>query len=107
MSHQPGLAHLRPLPNDLYELATLTLPGGQKGTVTIANPDTSAAVTLAHPTADATYTVQVSVNATSGSPAAGSLRPYVTARATTGFTINLEATPGGAATVTVAWWMSP
>lgn len=52
---------------------------------------------------DANYFVQVSIGATAGGPAAGSTRAFVTGKAGTGFTINLEAAPGGAASVTVDW----
>lgn len=107
MAHEPGLISLFPLAMETWELTRFQLPRHQQGTVTIANPDTSAAVTFDHAQDNATYVALCSVVGITGSPASGATRPYITSRATTGFTVNVEATPGGVATVTVGWVLFP
>jgi|SRR3990167_974390 len=107
MAHEAGLVSLFPLAGETWELTGFQLPRHQQGTVTIADPDTSATVTFDHAQENATYVALCGVVGITGSPASGSTRPYITSRATTGFTINVEATPAGVATVTVGWALFP
>lgn len=74
------------------------------GQTTITGAATSAAVTFAGPEIDTSYYVLATVsNTTDATPLAGSTRFYLTNKATTGFTINLEAAPGGTDVVTLDW----
>ena len=91
----------------LEEIIYLLLPASQQGSVTISNPDTTAAVTLAQVQPNATYTVLAQVTAVTGSPALDSKIVWTTAPATTGFTINLGAATGAGATVTIRWVLFP
>lgn len=81
------------------------------GTVTISAGNTFADVTGLATEPDANYQVICTVQSTTGTPAAGSLRPYVTGKAAVpgiggaSFRVNLEAAPGGGNSVTVAWMM--
>ncbi len=85
--------------------ATATLCHNLRGSVTISDNATSASVSFAadQQETDATYFVTATVNTSAGTPASGSTRVYISARATSGFTVNLEAAPGSGNSVTVAW----
>lgn len=73
------------------------------GFVDISGTSTSAAVTFATAEADQGYGAFFGVWHTAGTPASGSEAVYMTARATTGFTINLRTAPGAGNTVRVHW----
>ncbi len=73
------------------------------GFVDISDTSTSAAVTFATAEVDQGYGAFFGVWHTVGTPASGSEAVYMTARATTGFTINLRAAPGAGTTVRVHW----
>jgi hypothetical protein len=73
------------------------------GFVDITGTATTAAVTFGTAETDATYGAFFGVLHTAGTPASGSEAVYMTARATSGFTINLRAAPGVGNTVRVHW----
>ena len=74
------------------------------GQTTITGAATTAAVTFGGPEADTSYYVLATITAvTDATPVAGSTTMWVTGKATTGFTLNLEAAPGGTDSVTVDW----
>ncbi len=77
--------------------------GNLRGSVTISGASTSGTVTFGQSETDGNYFVSAVVGATSGSPAAGSTRVYVTGKGTTGFTVNDEVAPGAGNSVTVDW----
>ena len=82
-------------------------PASQQGSATISGLDVTSAVTLAQVQPNATYLVFTGVVATSGAPAIGSKSSFVTSRATTGFTLNVDVAPGVGTSVTVAWVLFP
>jgi hypothetical protein len=73
------------------------------GFVDITGTATTAAVTFSTAETDAAYGAFFGVLHTAGTPASGSEAVYMTARATSGFTINLRAAPGAGNTVRVHW----
>ncbi len=73
------------------------------GFVDISGTSTSATVTFATAEADQAYGAFFGVWNTVGTPASGSEAVYMTARATTGFTINVRTAPGAGNTVRVHW----
>jgi hypothetical protein len=73
------------------------------GFVDISGTSTSAAVTFATAETDQAYGAFFGVWHTAGTPASGSEAVYMTARATTGFTVNLRTAPGVGNTVRVHW----
>jgi hypothetical protein len=73
------------------------------GFVDITGTATTAAVTFSTAEPDAAYGAFFGVLHTAGTPASGSEAVYMTARATSGFTINLRAAPGTGNTVRVHW----
>ncbi len=85
--------------------ATSSLCHNLRGSVTISDNATSANVSFAadQQEPDATYFVTATVNTSTGIPATGSTRVYVSNRATSGFTVNLEAAPETGNSVTVSW----
>ena len=80
-----------------------TKPRNLYGFVDISGTSTSAAVTFATAEADSGYGAFFGVWHVAGTPANGSEAVYMTARATTGFTINLRTAPGAGNTVRVHW----
>ena len=97
-------------PDDLLHLAglrgistTQVRPRNLFGFVDISGTSTSAAVTFATAESDQAYGAFFGVWNSVGTPASGSEAVYMTARATTGFTINLRAAPGAGSTVRVHW----
>jgi hypothetical protein len=97
-------------PDSLLHLAgirgistTQTRPRNLFGFVDISGASTSAAVTFATAEADQAYGAFFGVWHTAGTPASGSEAAYMTARATTGFTVNLRTAPGAGNTVRVHW----
>lgn len=76
-----------------------------RGSVTISDANTTAAVSFATAETDTSFFVIVSATVSAGTPAAGSTRCYVTNQATSGFTINLEAAPGAGNSVRVSWFI--
>lgn len=78
--------------------------GGFVGTVTISEAATSAAVSLTTTQSDTSYRVLVVPQSTTGTPAVGSNRVLsISSKTTTGFTLNIEAAPGGGNGVTFVW----
>ena len=75
------------------------------GFVDISGTSTSAAVTFATAESDQAYGAFFGVWNSVGTPASGSEAVYMTARATTGFTINLRTAPGAGNTVRVHWML--
>lgn len=73
------------------------------GSLTIADANATGAVTFTSVEPDDDYHVIAMVSDTSGNPDAGATRVHVTSKATSGFTINLEAAPGVGKSVTVDW----
>jgi hypothetical protein len=97
-------------PDDLLHLAglrgistTQVRPRNLFGFVEISGTSTSAAVTFATAEADQAYGAFFGVWNSVGTPASGSEAVYMTARATTGFTVNLRTAPGVGNTVRVHW----
>lgn len=97
-------------PDNLLHLAgirgistTQTKPRNLFGFVDISGTSTSAAVTFATAEADQAYGAFFGVWHTAGTPVSGSEAVYMTARATTGFTVNLRTAPGAGNTVRVHW----
>ena len=80
-----------------------TKPRNLFGFVDISGTSTSEAVTFATAESDQTYGAFFGVWNTVGTPASGSEAVYMTARATTGFTINVRTAPGTGNTVRVHW----
>lgn len=80
-----------------------TKPRNLFGFVDISDTSTSAAVTFATAEADQAYGAFFGVWNSVGTPASGSEAVYMTARATTGFTINVRTAPGTGNTVRVHW----
>ncbi len=76
-----------------------------RGQVTISDTSTTAGVTFGTAEANVTYFIAAIVTATSGTPATGSTRIHITAKATTGFTVNVEVAPGTSNSVTIDWIM--
>lgn len=74
-----------------------------EGYIDIADAATTGAVAFGTDEPDTTYHIQLTAGHQVGAPAAGSTRAYYTARATTGFTVNLEVAPGAGTTVRVHW----
>lgn len=74
-----------------------------RGTVQISGNNTSAAVAFSVNEPDAAYLLSVAVTDQTGTPATGSTRAATKSKATTGFTIILEAAPGVGNSVTVDW----
>lgn len=100
ISGPDNLLHLR----GLRGISTSqTKPRNLFGLVDISNTSTSAAVTFATAESDQAYGAFFGVWHTAGTPASGSEAVYMTARATTGFTINLRTAPGAGNTVRVHW----
>lgn len=66
---------------------------------------TSANVTFGTAEEDAAYGIMFGCWLVSGTYVAGSATPYMSARATTGFTINLGVSPGASSTIRVAWFL--
>jgi hypothetical protein len=73
------------------------------GFVDITGTATTAAVTFGTAEVDQAYGAFFGVWHVAGTPASGSEAVYMTARATSGFTINLRAAPGAGNTVRVHW----
>lgn len=73
------------------------------GFVDIAGTATSATVTFATTESAADYGAFFGVWHVAGTPASGSEAVYMTARTTTGFTINVRTAPGAGNTVRVHW----
>jgi len=73
------------------------------GFVDITGTATTAAVTFSTAEPDAGYGAFFGVFHTAGTPASGSEAVYMTARATSGFTVNLRTAPGAGNTVRVHW----
>jgi hypothetical protein len=80
-----------------------TKPRNLFGFVDISGTSTSATVTFATAEADQAYGAFFGVWNSVGTPASGSEAVYMTARATTGFTINVRTAPGTSNTVRVHW----
>lgn len=76
-----------------------------RGAKTIADTNTTATVTFPIAEPDTNYFILTSVSGTSGAPASGATRTFVTNKTTAGFTVNLEAAPGSGNNVTVDWLM--
>lgn len=76
-----------------------------RGSVTISDANTTAAVSFAIAEANTAFFVIASATVSAGTPAAGSTRCYVTNQATSGFTINLEVAPGAGNSVRVSWFI--
>lgn len=83
--------------------ANQNLPRNFVGFVDISAAATSATVTFGAAEPTAAFGIQLTVMDLSGAPAANSRIAYVTGRSTAGFTVNLVAAPGGAASVRVHW----
>ena len=75
------------------------------GVITVTGAATSQALTFATPEADAGYRIVASPLAITGAPAAGSNQVTKVDRTATGFTLNVEAAPGGTTSVTFAWFL--
>jgi hypothetical protein len=75
------------------------------GFVDIVGTATSADVTFGTAETDTAYGVMFGALTTAGTPAAGSHNAYMTARATSGFTINAQVAPGVGNTVRVHWML--
>jgi hypothetical protein len=86
--------------------STLTPSNNLTGFVDITGAATTANVTFATAEADASYGILFGVWHAAGTPASGSEAVYMTARATSGFTVNLRTAPGGANTVRVQWMLA-
>jgi hypothetical protein len=78
-------------------------PKNLRGSLTIQGTSSTGQVTFPKPEDDASYFVNAAVAGTIGTPAAGSTRTSVSSKTADGFTVNLEAAPGGANAVTVDW----
>lgn len=77
-------------------------PSTMRGAITISGASASGSVTtIGMP--DTNYIPILTVKATTGAPAAGATRVSAAIVSNTQFTVNLEAAPGGVATVTVGW----
>jgi len=75
----------------------------ERGRVTIAGTNVAATVIFGAPEPDTDYYVAATVTVTSGTPAVGATRAYLTDKTTNSFTLNLEAAPGDGSSVTVDW----
>lgn len=82
---------------------TSTQANNLRGAAVIADTATSASITFPTSELDTSYFVVVSVQNSSGTPASGSTRAYVSSRTTAGFSVNVEVAPGVGNSVTVAW----
>ena len=81
-------------------------PQNMRGTVTFTGGGgTTSVVSTLAPMPDANYRAVCSSSGQTGTPAAGSTRCFITGKATTGFTINLEVDPGGGNTMIVDWFV--
>lgn len=85
--------------------ATAVSARNLRGFVIIADAATTSAVTFTDNEVDNAYFIVCSIAGVTGAVAAGSLNSYITAKATSGFTINLEAAPGAGTSVQVNWIM--
>jgi hypothetical protein len=94
------------LPADANEISPIPPRFGgvnPPGTVTIANSDTSATVTLPVSEVDTDYSVDLQLTEVSG--AAVPVLPYITAKSATGFTISVPTAPGpGSLTIRYRIW---
>lgn len=81
---------------------TTTKAENLRGSVTIEGTDTTGAVTFGTAEPDATYFISVTPSALSASAAAPG-NVWVTSKATSGFTINIETAPGASESVTLDW----
>lgn len=79
----------------------------KRGIATISDSATSTAITFAgqnmHLEPDNQYRVIFWVESVSGTPAAGAWLARASSRATTGFTVNLQAAPGAGNSITFGW----
>jgi hypothetical protein len=76
------------------------------GTVTIADANTSAAVTFTNVEPNSTYRLLFSPSGASGSPVADSYIPTSpTSKTTSGFTMNIHTAPGAGNTVSFNWFL--
>lgn len=70
-------------------------PRGNRGTITIADANTSGAATLAATEIDANYDVDLFISTKSGAPSpASAIVDSIASKTTTGFTLNLNDAPG-------------
>jgi hypothetical protein len=72
----------------------------ESGTLTIADPATTAVFTFAEEQPDTNYFVQVTGSAFSGTPLADAFIPVSIAKTTTGFTLTIAVAPGAGDSVT-------
>jgi hypothetical protein len=79
-----------------------TIPYTKSGTVTITGVATTSAVAFTTAMPDTSYAVVLDQETPAGA-AVGFESPWVTLKATTGFTININTAPGGILTVQVNW----
>jgi hypothetical protein len=84
---------------------TSTFANNLFGFVDIVDAATSANVTFGTAETDAAYGVVFGVWHVAGTPASGSEAVYMTARATSGFTVNVRTAPGVGNTVRVHWML--
>jgi len=85
---------------------TGTAANNVRGSVTISGTATSAIVTFPTKETDTNFFITLGARTASGVPAVGALRASYSSPATTGFTIDIEAAPGGTASVTVNWLLT-
>jgi len=85
--------------------STQTYSNNFFGYVDIADTATSAAVTFGTAESDVNYGLVFGSWNVTGSPAAGSHSAYMTARATSGFTLNVDVAPGAGTTVRIFWML--
>jgi hypothetical protein len=76
------------------------------GTAIIADNSTSSTVTLSYDQPSAGYYVMVTPLSVTGTPSAGSMTPYISARGTHTFTISVPTAPGAGNSVTYTWMMT-
>ena len=84
---------------------TADAPQNLRGIAQISGANTSTTVTFVNTEPNTSYYIVATPVSSTGSPAAGSNRVTSISKSTTGFTINVEAAPVGAATVTFDWVM--
>jgi hypothetical protein len=85
--------------------ATTTQANNLTGYVDITGAATSAAVTFPTAESDAAYNIIFGTWVVAGTPASGSTNAYMTSRATSGFTANVQVAPGVGNTVRVHWML--
>lgn len=78
-------------------------PANMRGSFQIAGAATTATITFSRTEANTSYFVSITATAKTGAPAAGANRVVSVAKATTGFTVTVEAAPGGATDVSFDW----